>query len=118
MGDLIYLAAPYSHRPESVRHHRYMIATIAAADLTLRGYAIFSPITHSHNMARICDLPSNWAFWERIDRTFLSRCSELWVLTIEGWKTSTGVLAEIKIAEELGLPVKYLDPVSLEEVFA
>ena len=36
-------------------------------------------------------------------------CKCVLVLKLDGWEESTGVKAEIKIAESLGIPVEYVD---------
>lgn len=59
--------------------------------------------------------PGGWEFWEAYDRDMISRCDEVAVLRLSGWENSTGVRAEIAIAEELGLPVRYLDPEAVPE---
>jgi hypothetical protein len=33
------------------------------------------------------------------------------VLKLGGWEESVGIAAEIKIAEDLGIPVTYMEPV-------
>ncbi|MCP4786571.1 MAG: DUF1937 family protein [Fuerstiella sp.] len=38
------------------------------------------------------------------------RCDEVVVLTLDGWRNSEGVQAEVRIAAELGKPVRYLEP--------
>ena len=53
-------------------------------------------------------LPTDWAFWQNFDRTYLDRCDEAIVLMIEGWQRSVGVQAEIVLARELGKPVRFL----------
>jgi hypothetical protein len=58
---------------------------------------------------RIC-WQSVWSFWEQYDRKFLERCDEVVVLMLDGWEESVGVQAEIRIAGELGKPVRYLAP--------
>jgi hypothetical protein len=40
----------------------------------------------------------------------LQRCDELAVLKLPGWRESTGVTAEIAIAREFGLPVRFIEP--------
>jgi len=105
---VIYLASPYSHPDPAVREQRFDTACAAAALLLRDGYLVFSPIAHSHPLTRF-GLPLDWEFWERFDRQHLERCSELIVLMLPGWTSSRGVLAEIAIARELGLPVRYLE---------
>jgi nucleoside 2-deoxyribosyltransferase len=106
---MIYLAAPYSHPEPSVREQRFRAACIAAARLIRAGHVIFSPISHGHPIAAY-GLPTDWWFWERHDREQLAQCDEVVVLTLDGWRKSVGVQAEIRIAGELGKPVRYLTP--------
>jgi len=109
---MIYLAAPYSATDPAVEQQRYDAVCRAAAALMRRGMEIFSPISHSHGIARY-GLPTDWAFWQRYDRAFLAWCDELWVLKLSGWESSVGVRAEMAIAKEMGKPVRLIDPVEL-----
>jgi hypothetical protein len=106
---MIYLASPYSHPDVAVREVRFREACRAAAKLMRLGQVVFSPIAHGHPIAAF-GLPTNWRFWEPFDRYQLERCSEVVVLTLDGLETSEGVQAEIRIADELGKPVRYLGP--------
>jgi hypothetical protein len=72
------------------------------------GHAVFSPIAHSHPLVEH-GLPTDWSFWERHDREHLARCDEVVVLMLDGWQESIGVREEIRIARELGKPVRYVD---------
>lgn len=107
---LTYLASPYTHAEWSVRSARFFAVNKCAAKLMAKGKVVFSPISHSHVIACAGNLPAEWAFWEKIDRKFLSVSAELIVLRLDGWRESVGVQAEIKIAEEMGMPISYVDP--------
>jgi len=74
-----------------------------------QGLLIFSPISHSHPIALAGDLPLGFDYWEKYDRAMLERCSGLIVLMLDGWKESVGVQAEIRIAEELGLDISFVE---------
>jgi len=106
---IAYLASPYSHPDLAVREERYRAACRAAAALLLAGQPIFSPIAHSHPLVAY-GLPADWSFWQRYDREMLARCDEVVVLMLVGWRESVGVREEIRIARELGKPVRYLAP--------
>lgn len=112
-NQLTYLAVPYSHADPAIQRQRFEAANIAAGRLIQQGRVVFSPISHTHPIAERCELPRGWDYWERFDRTFLSRCDELIVLTLDGWETSQGVQAEIAIAREYGMSIVYL---SLDEI--
>jgi hypothetical protein len=107
---LVYLACPYSDPDPSVREARFHASNRAAAGLMAQGVMVFASISHSHPIAIDGDLPKGWDFWERYDRAMLSCCCRVIVLCLPGWRESTGVQAEIKIAEEMGIPVEYIEP--------
>lgn len=106
---MIYLASPYSHPDPAVREARFQAACRQAAEMLRCGILVFSPIAHTHPIAKY-GLPLEWARWEKYDRIFLEMCSEVWVLTLDGWQESKGVQAEIGIARELGKPVVFVEP--------
>ena len=104
---MIYLASPYTHPDPSVRASRFRATCQAAAKLIQQGNLVFAPIAHSHPMTEF-GLPSDWRFWECHDVEFLRRCNELAVLKLDGWRESRGVQAEIDLAIEMDLPIRYL----------
>jgi hypothetical protein len=70
---------------------------------------IFSPITHSHPLPKYMPKSCNThKFWLKLDFDWIKACDELWVFCQKGWNKSTGVVREIKYAESLGMPVKYI----------
>jgi hypothetical protein len=107
---LVYLACPYSHDDRAVRVARFEAASAAAGKLMQDGLKVFSPISHTHTIAEMCALPLGWDFWEAFDRAFIGHSHKLIVLRVEGWRESKGVSAEIGIAQELGIPVEYMEP--------
>jgi len=106
-----YLATPYLHDRERVMDFRANVADAIAADLMNKGEYVYSPISSWHHIAKKYSLPRDWDFWNGLDRQFIKVCSGLYVSTLEGWKESTGVTAEIEIAKELNIPVKHIDPI-------
>jgi len=93
---------------------RYLQASRAAAKLLDDGVAVFSPIAYNHPM-KDWGLPTDWKFWERIDKAFIDSFGYLLILTLDGWKQSDGVSDEIKHANEHGYPVLYI---SYEDIMA
>lgn len=106
---MIYLASPYSHPDPAIRQARFDAACRAAATLIRAGHAVISPVVQGHPLAAF-GLPTDWQFWETLDRQQLARCDEVVVLTLAGWRESVGVQTEIRIAAELGKPVQYVAP--------
>jgi len=103
---VIYLACPYSHPDPAVRDQRYLAACRATVSLLLAGKTVFSPIVHGHPLVQL-GLSSAWQFWSRHDQWHLSRCDQVLVLPVDGWKESQGVQAEIELAQRLEIPVSY-----------
>lgn len=114
--SLVYLACPYSHPDPEVREARFRAANQAAAVLAAAGVHVFSPITHTHPILLAGDLPCGWEYWEAYDRAVLDACRALVVLQAEGWDQSTGVRAEVTIAEQLGLPCYFVPPGKLRDL--
>ena len=106
---MIYLASPYAHPDPQVRDERVRQVCAHGARLVREGRLVYSPIAHSHLLAEQ-GLPSDWPFWAEHSRWMLSACRELVVLALPGWEESTGVKAEVAIATELGLPVRFVAP--------
>jgi hypothetical protein len=106
---MIYLAVPYS----GIEGSSYRQVTVATAKLMMQyvDINVFSPITHSHPLTQF-GLKGDWEFWKEIDTQFLSKCDEMWVLIpdegLDKVYKSIGVQEEIKIATQLGIPVKFL----------
>lgn len=103
---MIYLAGPYS----GMENRSFRELTLYAAHLVKEGHHVYSPITHSHPMAEVIDLPSDWEYWKELDERMIAACSMLVVLKLDGWESSVGVAAEIEIAKRLGIPVFYRTP--------
>lgn len=106
MNQLIYLAIPYSTN----KTLGFRVANRISAQYFRCGYAVFSPISHCHTIAEMFDLPTDFEFWENYNQLMISKCDALHVIKLTGFETSIGVQAAIKIAQELGLPILYLDP--------
>ncbi len=106
---MIYLASPYSHPDAGVRTSRYAQACRHAARLVRDGRIAYSPIVHSHPLAEL-GLPGDWTYWAEHNRRMLTACDEVVVLALPGWTESQGVAAELAIAAELHLPVRFEAP--------
>ena len=105
---MIYIASPYNHPDKDIVQSNYVAAISYAAKLTSEGQVPISPIAYGHNLLDYADMPSDWEFWKHFCHTFLDKCTELHVLTIEGWDKSSGVAGEIERATELGIKIIYV----------
>ncbi len=105
---LIYLASPYTAKSKKLMHERFKEISKVGAKLVMKGHILFCPISQSVALAKYGNLKTNWAFWKTFDLTVLSKCDELWVVKMPGWKESVGVQAEIQYAEDNGIKIRYL----------
>jgi hypothetical protein len=110
---MIYLATPYSHKGllgRWVMWMRFRIVTRIAAKIMQKGYNVFSPITLTHPIARLGNIDQiDHEFWLKMDKWYVDRCDELWVVMLDGWKDSAGVKREIGWALWQGKGVFGLD---------
>lgn len=107
--SLVYLAVPYSHECETIREWRFQEVNKAAAKLMFDGVFIYSPISHTHPIVLAGQLPTGFDFWEQYDSAILNACRELYILPLEGWEQSKGVIGEIAIAQRLRIPIRFLN---------
>lgn len=100
-----YLATPYRAYSGGL-DAAYGLAVAAAAELIDRGLEVYSPIAHSHHIARhvLSADPEN-DFWLERQKPFLTAARGVLVLTAPGWDRSSGMRFEIEFAERARKPV-------------
>lgn len=113
-NKLIYLASPYTHPCKIVKEKRFLEITRLASEIIKKGYLPLTPITASHEIARIGNLQGCWPTWRKLDLQMVKRSDAVVVAQMDGWRESIGVTAEIRAAKRYGKPVYYLNPNSLE----
>lgn len=106
-NELIYIATPYLDEDKTVMRHRFKEVNKFCGNLIVAGKHFYSPISHMRPITTQTKLPRNWQYWEKFDRTMLSRCQKMYVFMQAGWSQSKGVTAKIKIAKEMNIPVEY-----------
>ena len=105
------MASPYSHQNTAVEDLRAEAAAVNAVYLeAVTGELVFSPICHSHPIARLGQQKGDWRRWQDFDRWFIERCDKVVVLRLPGWQDSKGVQAEMDYAREICKPVSFFDP--------
>lgn len=121
-SHISYLASPYhSDNPQLMEHRVQAVieatACLMSDSLVFNTNLVFSPIVYTNELKRMPAV-CGWdeADYLNMDLRFLEACSEVLVLCLEGWNNSVGVGVEIARAKELGLPVRYLDPVSFQPI--
>lgn len=107
-GSVAYLACPYSHLDPIIMNFRHSMATKVAFDLLCRGILVYSPLTHNIPIDKL-GIHGNHETWKSFDHEMLSRCNRLIVLKLPGWEESKGVAAEIVKANQMGLPIEWME---------
>jgi len=109
---VIYLASPYSHPWPELRQARFLAAKNVVSKLMSAGKVVFSPIVYSHQFAS--EHGTDFRSWAKFNLEMLNLADELIVLMIDGWELSEGVWTEVEHAKEIGKPVGYLNPQTME----
>ena len=114
--EIIYLACPYTHPDSKVRELNFRTATEAAAVLIREGHIIYSPITMTHPIDVViagttATLGSD--YWVAFDEAFMDACSEIVILKVEGWDTSSGIRREMEYFKKQGKPIRFMSPAQL-----
>jgi len=99
-NQVIYLCAPYTHSDWHVVFYRIKKVNLIAGHLINKGFFIFSPISHCHEIAMACHLPTDFDFWQRYNKAMIDACDCLLLATLAGWRESKGVTGEISYARQ------------------
>lgn len=107
---MIYIASPYSTplaepMATQVRIKRFGEATKFTGFIIQQGVAAFSPIAYFHPYAMGLNLPTDAAFWDEINMSFLRHAEALFCLHLPGWDQSKGVQHELKFAKVARIPI-------------
>lgn len=88
-----------------------------AAHLMDAGVLVFSPVSHTHGIARQMPVQNHTDndFWMRQDLAVLDRCDGLIVCKLSNWDKSEGVRQEIEHAANRRIPIVYMEPGEVDE---
>jgi hypothetical protein len=116
---MIYLASPYTGHadsifpPRALQEFRYQAAKATTALLISRGYRVFSPIVHGHELDTYMEANGfprpGWEWWMGWSEELLRAADEVWVLCLHGWDESAGVRQEIAIAKLDEIPLRFVN---------
>lgn len=120
-----YLAAPYStgfddNTPKDKKallmNIRSVLINNACAQLRLKGYYVYSPITFGVPLEE--HLPLSVAedhdFWMDHCYHMIDLCDRMFILNLEGWDKSDGIALEIKRAKSNNTPIYIVDHLTLD----
>ena len=96
------------------------VAAFVCGTLLRRGIHAWSPIVHNHALVKDFSftLEERRSLMLPFDFTLLRKARGMIVLTIEGWKESYGVGAEIELCARENIPVVYVHPDELNKLGA
>lgn len=107
---MIYLCSVYSlNADEELMEKRWQYVMKRTAEILKEGIAVFSPIAHSHEIAKRYNLPKEFDFWKELDFQYLAHCDLVWVLRMPGWNLSKGITAELEEARRLGKRIVFIE---------
>ena len=118
LTGLIYLATPYTLFPRGLDVAAHEAAALAGR-LIATGINVYSPIAHSHSVARASLLdPRNYRIWRPLNVVMMERSDVLFVAKMDGWRSSFGVGDEMSVFRGAGKPICLVDPetLAIEEV--
>jgi hypothetical protein len=110
---LIYLGCPYSldgQATEKQMERRHAQVTRCANVLFRIGLNVYSPITMHHQIQQHKKIKMTTRDWLQLDYEYLRHSEMLYVLKLDGWDNSLGLVSEIEFAQELDIPIVYIEP--------
>lgn len=108
-----YLATPYSHYRRGI-DAAFTEACRIAGKFVIAGIPAFSPIAHSHSVARASDIdPLDHTLWLDADEPMMAAAHGLIVVCMDGWDDSMGIAIEINAFREMEKPIWFLDPATM-----
>jgi hypothetical protein len=115
---MIYISLPYSSPEKVVRKQREEMARLYFSQLVKEGKVSTSPILTGCIAEHYIDFNEvPYSFWMELTEAYLKQCSELHILTLIGWDSSTGVRTEIEYAKKHGLKIVYIEVYMCAEKF-
>jgi hypothetical protein len=103
--------------------HQEMIAVMAR--LMQAGHHVISPIVAGYPVEAMLNrsqvfpgkmVPAQISYQEWINwsAALLAVCKEMWIVTLPGWLQSKGVRSEVQQCYRANIPIRYVDPYTLE----
>lgn len=107
---LIYLTAPYRHKNISVINTRRIKISEKTTELINDGHIVFSPALFNNVVNNNSSYKLSLKKWHSHNLEIMKLCSKLIVLCLDKWEYSKYIIMEISLAENLNIPIEYMDP--------
>lgn len=114
----IYLGCPYTHNDPEIMEQRAKIATLMAGYyMNKYHFAVFSPITHGHEICKFGVKP-DFATWQETDMSIIKNwANEFHYLPLDGYKNSKGLRQEFEYAKKLGLKIVKINETVINSIY-
>src|SRR4051812_40121800 len=110
-----YLATPYS-KYEGGLEAAFRMAAETCAKLIRAGVPVFSPIAHTHPIAKMGGIdPLDHGIWLPVDDPMMRAACGLLVYKAPGWRRSFGIAQEIKAFRAMKKPVRAITAASIND---
>ena len=106
----VYVAAPYTSDSAATRSARVREVDRYCARLFRDGgFTVISPLTMGHNWTKAMpELADEYEMWMGWCLSLLSKCREIHVLMLPGWRESVGVTRELEFAKANGIIISFV----------
>ena len=109
MSKKIFVAGPFNDKSEDIKNFRIKSISEYCVKLFNKGDSPISALLMGLSFAKFGNLSTDTETWTTFSETLLKGCDEMHVLCVDGWDKSTGVLAEIELANSLNIKVTYVE---------
>lgn len=107
---MIYLASPYTHENPEIVKQRVNIAGQVSAKLLELGIHSISPVVYGQALIEHGQMTdSSWDYWGKFCGDIMDICDQMYILDIDGWNDSKGIIGETDYMKILGKPVLLLN---------
>jgi hypothetical protein len=108
---MYFVSSPYSHTDKAVVEQRMALLNKSIAKIQGQYFCV-TPLWNHYILEYDNSIGSDWNFWKEYCEEMMKRCIGIIVLdNIDGWKESTGVDAEIKLAQKLNKPIIFFSDI-------
>lgn len=113
---LWYFAHPYTCKDKDGNYvpegeeANFVLCNVRAAELLIRGYNIYAPISHTHPIHRACPkflANKEHELWYQLDNEVIDKTDWEGIILAPNWEQSSGCVAEKKRIEEMGKKVLF-----------
>jgi len=117
---LWYFAHPYTCRDKNGNfvaegeEANFNLCNMRAAELLIKGYNIYAPISHTHPIHRSCPVflaKQEHELWYQLDNEVIDKTNWDGIILAPGWENSSGCKAEKERIEARGLKVLYYNDI-------